>query len=117
MGNDDKATAAGQGGAAPLVTIVDVTEVAHAAEARDVPLVLDSYGRLSKVPETGELEKVEDQHADNGKVIDRVGAVLGLELSDGLSAWKKGVRRPGWERLLERVQAGASDGCVVWHTD
>ncbi|RSM46347.1 recombinase family protein [Amycolatopsis balhimycina DSM 5908] len=96
MGDDDKVSA-GQGAA--------------------VPLVLDSYGRLSKVPETGELEKVEDQHADNRSVIDRAGGVLGLELSDGLSAWKKGVRRPGWERLLERVQAGVSDGCVVWHTD
>src|SRR6266496_4356502 len=81
------------------------------------PLVLDSYGRLSKVPETGELEKIEDQHADNLKVIKRVGGVLGLELSDGLSAWKRGVRRKDWERLLERVQSGESDGCVVWHTD
>lgn len=24
---------------------------------------------------------------------------------------------PVWERLLERVQAGESDGIVVWHTD
>jgi DNA invertase Pin-like site-specific DNA recombinase len=95
MGDDDKVSA-GQGGR---------------------PLVLDSYGRLSKVPETGELEKIEDQHADNHKVINRVGGVLGLELSDGLSAWKRGVRRPDWERLLERVRSGASDGCVVWHTD
>ncbi|HEV7974978.1 recombinase family protein, partial [Amycolatopsis sp.] len=81
------------------------------------PLVLDSYGRLSKVPETGELEKVETQHADNAKVIERAGGVLGMELSDGLSAWKRTVRRPGWERLLERVKSGESDGCVVWHTD
>lgn len=95
MGDDDKVSA-GQGGRRP---------------------VLDSYGRLSKVPETGELEKVETQHADNTKVIKRVGGVLGLELSDGLSAWKRGVRRPDWERLLERVQSGESDGCVVWHTD
>ena len=110
MGDDDKATAAGQGGVAPLVTIVDMTEVARAVEARGGrPLVLDSYARLSKVPETGELEKVEDQHADNGKVIDRVGGVLGLELSDGLSAWKKGVRRPG-ETAVEsgRVLVGYS---------
>ena len=42
---------------------------------------------------------------------------LGAELSDGLSAWKRGVRRPGWERLLERVESGESDGIVVWHTD
>lgn len=80
-------------------------------------LVLDSYGRLSRVPETGELEKIETQHADNAKVIKRVGAELGEELSDGLSAWKEGVRRPDWERLLQRVQSGASDGVVVWHTD
>ncbi len=50
-------------------------------------------------------------------MIDRVGAVLGEELKDGLSAWKRTVRRPGWEALLERVESGASDGIVVWHTD
>ncbi|MET7993090.1 recombinase family protein [Amycolatopsis sp. NPDC005232] len=80
-------------------------------------LVLDSYGRLSQVPETGELEKIETQHADNRKVIGRVGGTLGIELSDGLSAWKRGVRRKGWEALLARVESGESDGCVVWHTD
>jgi site-specific DNA recombinase len=80
-------------------------------------LVLDSYGRLSRVPETGELEKIETQWADNRKVIDRIGATLGEELKDGLSAWKRGVRRPGWEQLLTRVEAGESDGIVVWHTD
>jgi DNA invertase Pin-like site-specific DNA recombinase len=81
------------------------------------PLVFDSYGRLSKSPDTGEFEKIETQWADNRKVIDRLGGVLGAELEDGLSAWKKGVRRPGWERLLERVASGASAGIVVWHTD
>lgn len=79
--------------------------------------MLDSYGRLSRVPETGELEKVETQLADNRKVIERTGSVLGEELSDGLSAWNRRVRRPGWERLLERVESGESDGIVVWHTD
>jgi site-specific DNA recombinase len=79
--------------------------------------VFDSYGRLSRVPETGELEKIETQLADNRKVIQRLGGSLGEELSDGLSAWKLGVRRPGWERLLERVGSGESDGIVVWHTD
>lgn len=83
----------------------------------DRPLVLDSYGRLSRVPETGELEKIETQWEDNGRVIERAGAVLGEQLSDGLSAWNRKVRRPGWERLLERVESGESDGIVVWHTD
>lgn len=79
--------------------------------------VLDSYGRLSRVPETGELEKIDTQWADNRKVIERVDGVLGEELSDGLSAWKRTVRRPGWQRLLERMESGESDGIVVWHTD
>jgi DNA invertase Pin-like site-specific DNA recombinase len=81
------------------------------------PLVLDSYARLSKAPDTGEFEKIETQWTDNRKVIDRLGGVLGLELEDGLSAWRKSVRRPGWEKLLERVRAGVSNGIVVWHTD
>src|SRR4051794_13260421 len=83
---------------------------------RETP-VYDSYGRLSRVPETGELEKIETQLADTRKVIDRLGGALREELSDGLSAWKLNVRRPGWERLLERVESGESDGIVVWHTD
>lgn len=77
----------------------------------------DSYARLSKNPNTGELEKIDDQWADNDTVIERMGARLGARLSDGLSAWKRSVRRPGWEDLLERVKAGESDGIVVWHTD
>jgi hypothetical protein len=72
---------------------------------------------LSKNPTTGVFEKIETQRGDNRMVIDRLGGVLGKELDDGLSAWKKNVRRPGWEMLLERVASGASDGIVVWHTD
>lgn len=58
--------------------------------------VYDSYARLSKNPNTGEFEKIETQWAGNRKVIDRLGGTLGKELDDGLSAWKKNVRRPGW---------------------
>ncbi len=79
--------------------------------------MFDSYGRLSKAPDTGEFEKIETQWADNRKVIKRLDGVLGEELEDGLSAWRKGVRRPGWEKLLERVRSGVSNGIVVWHTD
>ncbi|MCK2237170.1 MULTISPECIES: recombinase family protein [unclassified Crossiella] len=78
--------------------------------------VIDSYGRLSRVPDTGELEKIETQWDDNRARIAKVGK-LGLELSDGLSAWKKGVVRPDWEKLLERVRAGISQGICVWHVD
>lgn len=72
--------------------------------------VFDSYARLSKNPNTGEFEKIETQWADNRMVIERLGGTLGQELDDGLSAWRKNVRRPGWAKLLERVASGASDG-------
>ncbi|MGH4025402.1 MAG: recombinase family protein [Pseudonocardiaceae bacterium] len=79
--------------------------------------VLDSYARLSRNP-SGRLEKVETQHADNTEVIARLGGVLGEQISDNsLSAWNPKVRRPGWERLLERVASRACDGVVIWNTD
>src|SRR3954468_10063644 len=79
--------------------------------------VYDSYARLSKAPDTGEYEKIETQFADNRRVIERLGGVLGRELEDGVSGWKRKVRPPGWEALLERVRSGQSNGIVVWHTD
>lgn len=70
-----------------------------------------------RTPTTGEYEKIETQLSDNRLVVERLGGVLGRELEDGLSAWKRNMRRPGWEELLERVQSGKSNGIVVWHTD
>lgn len=87
------------------------------AATADRPLVLDSYARLSANPD-GDLEKIDTQHADNRKVIERMGAVLGEELTDNsLSAWKAGVRRPDWEKLLGRLESGQSHGVVVYHQD
>jgi DNA invertase Pin-like site-specific DNA recombinase len=100
-----------------MTTRKDVTAAGQAASPVSDAPVLDSYGRLSKSPDTGEFEKIETQWADNRGVINRLGGVLGVELEDGISAWRKGVRRPGWEKLLERVRSGASNGIVVWHTD
>src|SRR4051812_3636021 len=94
----------------------DVTAGQSKPEAGSGP-VYDSYARLSKNPTTGEYEKIETQLSGNRLVIERLGGVLGRELEDGLSAWKRNVRRPGWEELLERVQSGLSNGIVVWHTD
>lgn len=70
----------------------------------------DSYARLSWNPTTRELDKIEDRLSDNQAAVNRMGGTLGEESSDGLSAWKRNVRRPGWERLLERVAAGSRTG-------
>jgi DNA invertase Pin-like site-specific DNA recombinase len=81
------------------------------------PPVFDSYGRLSWNPTTHELEKIETQHEDNRRTVDAHGGVVGLELQDGLSAWKKTVRRKDFEKLLERAEARVSQGIAVWHVD
>jgi DNA invertase Pin-like site-specific DNA recombinase len=79
--------------------------------------VFDSYARLSWNPSTRELEKIETQHRDNEATIARHGGTVGRYLDDGLSAWKAGVRRKDFEMLLERAQAGATQGIAVWHVD
>lgn len=81
------------------------------------PPVFDSYGRLSWNPNTRELEKIETQWADNKKTIERHGGVVGKQLSDGLSAWKRSVRRKDFETLLTRAERGLSHGIAVWHVD
>jgi site-specific DNA recombinase len=87
-----------------------------AGQAVDRP-VFDSYARLSWNPSTRELEKIETQHGDNDGTIVRHGGTVGRYLDDGLSAWKAGVRRTGFETLLERARSGVSQGIAVWHVD
>jgi DNA invertase Pin-like site-specific DNA recombinase len=79
--------------------------------------VFDSYARLSWNPSTRELEKIETQHGDNDATIARHGGTVGQYLDDGLSAWKAGVRRKGFETLLDRARSGVTQGIAVWHVD
>jgi DNA invertase Pin-like site-specific DNA recombinase len=79
--------------------------------------VYDCYARLSWKPDTGDLEKIEDQWEDCRGQVERLGGVLGKRLDDGASAWKKGAKRPGWDELLARLRSGVSDGVMVWNTD
>ncbi|MGH3365676.1 MAG: recombinase family protein [Nocardioidaceae bacterium] len=84
---------------------------------RDAP-VLDVYGRISKNPETGETEKVDRQLIDTLREVERRHARLGEVLrDDGESAWSPKAKRPGWQRLLTRLDLRKSDGVICWHTD
>ncbi|MDQ1294431.1 MAG: site-specific recombinase [Actinomycetota bacterium] len=79
----------------------------------DAP-VLDVYGRISINPETGETEKVDRQIEDTLKEVLRRRACLGEILrDDGKSAWKAGAKRPGWERLLTRLETRKATGVVA----
>jgi site-specific DNA recombinase len=86
----------------------------RAGQASQLP-VYDSYARLPWNPSTRELEKIETQHEDNEATIERHGGTRGLLLDNGMSAWNPGVRRPAFEKLLERARSGESQAIAVWH--
>jgi DNA invertase Pin-like site-specific DNA recombinase len=76
--------------------------------------VLDVYGRISQEAD----EKVDRQLADCLDEIDRRGVRLGKVLrDDGRSAWKRDGKRPDWDELFTRLDAGTSAGVICWHTD
>lgn len=77
------------------------------------------YARLSKAA-SGDLEKVEYQV----ELCQTYAASRDLPVSDAyvyvdnsLSAWKKRVRRPDWERLMEAAERGEIAGILVYAVD
>ena len=76
--------------------------------------MIDVYARLSRAV-AGETIKVEDQiELCTDEILAR-GAVLGEVFRDNsLSAWKPAVVRPDWNRLMARLEAGESDGVMVY---
>jgi site-specific DNA recombinase len=77
----------------------------------------DLYCRLSVAPD-GSTETVERQEADMRRAIERDGdRVGGVYCDNNLSAWKRNVRRPQFEALLERIERGESTHVMVWHMD
>lgn len=83
----------------------------------DLPFAI--YARLSRAV-TGDLEKVEYQvHRCTQYANSRH-----LPISDdhvyfdnNLSAWKRGVVRPGWDALMAAIEAGQVRGVIVWALD
>ena len=77
------------------------------------------YARLSKRQEFG-LEKVEYQIELSQRFAQERGIPTDPNLifsDNALSAWKKRVRRPGWERLMELANAGAFPGILIPRVD
>ncbi|MFE6845050.1 recombinase family protein [Streptomyces sp. NPDC057686] len=79
--------------------------------------VFDIYARISKAPD-GSIEKTDRQIADCKAELERRGITLGeIHKDDNLSAWRRGVRRPGWDAQLGRVETRAARGFIVWKLD
>jgi site-specific DNA recombinase len=89
----------------------------HDPAYTDAP-VWDAYARLSFNPNTGDVEKTDRQITDALLAIERRHARLGEILrDDNKSAWKRNRKRPGWDRLIERIEGKLSQGVQAWHTD
>ncbi len=77
-------------------------------------LELDIYARVSRIgddrqrSEGGQVEDCERRVKERGA---RVGEV---HIDSGRSAWNPRVKRPAWERLMARLESGATGGVVVF---
>ena len=75
------------------------------------------YARLSYAPD-GSVEAVTRQEEFARGLAARLGWGVGAVFVDNsLSAWKRGVIRPGWDRMLAGLRSGACDGLVSYHGD
>lgn len=74
------------------------------------------YTRQSR-DKTGEEFGVKRQLSECRKKAKADGITVAYELSDNDTSATTGVRRPGFEKLLELAEAGEVDTVVVWHVD
>lgn len=77
------------------------------------------YCRLSYAPD-GSLEKVERQDADCRQLADRLAWPVDerhVYHDNSRSAWQRNRKRPGWDRLLQAIEAREVDGVLVYHGD
>jgi len=80
--------------------------------------VVDPYGRISREYDGWDKEKVGEQIIDCLRKMLTLHMRLGELLADNaLSAWKIDGKRPGFERGLERMEAGDSRGMMAYAND
>ncbi|WP_410583679.1 recombinase family protein [Amycolatopsis sp. lyj-108] len=76
------------------------------------PLV-DVYARLSYAVNGDEINVNEQIEWCSAEVVRRGGRVGQVFKDNSLSAWKPKVVRPDWNKLMARLESGASDGVIV----
>jgi DNA invertase Pin-like site-specific DNA recombinase len=84
------------------------------ARGATVALVLDVYARVSRLGDDRQRStegQVEDCKA---RIAEREAQVGQVHIDSGRSAWNPRVERPDWERLMSRLEAGATGGVVVF---
>jgi site-specific DNA recombinase len=74
------------------------------------------YTRISSDPK-GERAGVQRQETDCRELVERLGWDLVEVYSDDDVSAYSGKRRPGYERLVDDLEAGRVDAVVAWHPD
>lgn len=76
--------------------------------------VLDIYTRVSRKADERQLS-VRGQAKHCAARVREIGATVGeVFTDDGKSAWNPRTIRPDWERLMARLEAGESDGVIIY---
>src|ERR1039457_3107628 len=82
----------------------------HADEAP----VIDVYARISRAA-NGDTIKTDYQVEVCSEEVAERGARVGQVFIDpSLSAWKRNVVRPDWDKLMARLESGAADGVIFY---
>jgi DNA invertase Pin-like site-specific DNA recombinase len=76
--------------------------------------VLDIYGRVSRLGDERQ-RSTEGQVCDcTARIAERGARVGEVHVDNGRSAWNPRVHRPGWDRLMTRLESGAAGGVIVF---
>jgi len=81
---------------------------------QQTPRTLDVYARVSRLGD--ERQRSTDGQVEDctARVNDLSASVGEVHVDDGRSAWNPRVHRPGWDRLMARLESGATGGVVVF---
>ena len=84
------------------------------SEHTDQDLVIDVYARISRAA-NGQTIKTDYQVEVCTEELATRGARVGQVFIDpSLSAWKRDVVRPDWDKLMARLESGAADGVIFY---
>jgi site-specific DNA recombinase len=87
------------------------------AHRRKAPNEWDIYCRLSRAID-GSLENVERQEAEcRARAQGDKNAIGRVHTDNNLSAWRRDRKRPGWDRVLQRIRDGEIAGLYAYHDD
>jgi site-specific DNA recombinase len=97
-----------------MPTIAGTYYVTVSAMKKQGATTIDVYARVSRLGDDRQ-RSTEGQVEDCEAVVRGRGATVGeVHVDSGRSAWNPRVRRPGWARLMGRLETGLTGGVIIW---